>query len=130
MINTNEDKNAVVTRGILDEAMAKMEAKIDAAVGSLAIMVEKGFAGMAKDFAKLTARVDKVEARLDKIEARLDKIELRLTAVEKNVDARFEAVFLELKDIRKEISIDQHKTRADVAGLEFRVDKLEKKVGL
>ena len=94
----------------------KMDSKIDTAIGSLAIMIEKGFEATAKDFANLAERVDRVELRLDEFE--------------KSVDARFASVFSELKEIRKELAANNLKTKGDVASLDFRVGRLEKKVGL
>jgi hypothetical protein len=66
-----------------------------------------------------------------------DNIEVRLDAFEKSVDVRFnvvdtrfDAILLELKEIRKEIEVNERKTRGDVASIDLRVSKLEKKVGL
>ncbi len=116
-----------VTKGMLDDAVAKISAmvakidekidtKIDAAIGSFAIMVEKGFQGMAK---QMDSRFEQVDRRFEKIDAQFKK-----------VDDQFDKVFSELKETRKEIGVNELKTRGDVAGLDFRVGKLEKKVGL
>lgn len=106
MKNENNDSEAV-TRGILRETLsaaldgvvtkisAKIDEKIDGAIGDLAIMVEKGFQGMTKQ-----------------------------------VDGQFDKVFSELRDIHKEIEVNKLKTQGDIAGIDFRVGKLEKKAGL
>lgn len=108
----------VVTKGMLDDAVAKISAKVDvkvdAAIGSLATMIEKGFTATARDISLLTARVDRLEARFEKFE--------------KSVNVRFDGVLAELKEIRKEIKVNDLKTRADIAGLDLRVSKLEKKL--
>jgi hypothetical protein len=103
MIKNIKDDNAVVTKGMLD-----------AAIGGLAIMIEKGFAAMAKreDLLALTKRVDRLEVRFDKFE--------------KSTNGRFDRVFSELKEIRKELTVNNLKTKGDIASLDFRIGKLEK----
>jgi archaellum component FlaC len=127
MKNKNNDSE-VVTRGILRETLgvalddvvtkisAKIDEKIDGAIGNLAIMVEKGFQGMTK---QIESRFEQVDRRFEKMDARFEKI-----------DGQFGKVFSELKDIHKEIGVNKLKTNGDVAGLDFRVGKLEKKAGL
>lgn len=68
------------------------------------------------------------QADLLALTARVDRLESRLGSFEKRVDARFDTVFSELKEIRKEINVNNLKTQADIASLDFRVSKLEKKV--
>jgi hypothetical protein len=120
MIKKQKDNDAAVTKGMLDDAVAKISAKIDekvdGAIGDLAIMVEKGFQGMAK---QMDSRFEQVDVRFEKIDAQFKKI-----------DGQFDKVFSELKETRKEIGVNELKTRGDVAGLDFRVGKLEKKAGL
>jgi hypothetical protein len=103
VIKNTKDDNAVVTKGMLD-----------AAIGSLAIMIEKGFAAMAKqeDLLALAKRVDHLEIRFNKFE--------------KIAKVRFDSMFSELKEIRKEINVNNLKTKGDIASLDFRVGKLEK----
>ncbi|HUC01960.1 MAG TPA: hypothetical protein VMA75_03570 [Candidatus Paceibacterota bacterium] len=107
MIDNTNDSDLPVTKGMLDSA-----------IGGLAIMIEKGFAATARqtDLLALAKRVDRLEARFDKFE--------------KSVNARFDAVFAELKEIRKELDVAKLKTQGDIASLDFRVSKLEKKAGL
>jgi chaperonin cofactor prefoldin len=105
---------------MLDDAVAKINAKtdekVDGVIGDLAIMVEEGFQGMAK---QMDDRFEQVDVRFEKIDAQFKKI-----------DGQFDKVFSELKETRKEIGVNELKTRGDVAGLDFRVGKLEKKAGL
>ena len=107
MINNKNNSDLPVTKGMLDSA-----------IGGLAIMIEKGFAATAKqsDLLALAKRVDRLEARLDKFE--------------KSVNARFDALISELKEIRKEVNVNKLKAQGDIASLDFRVSKLEKKAGL
>ena len=94
-------------------------------IDTLAIMIEKGFAATAKqeELLALTKRVECLEQRMDKSEGRADKFE-------KNINERFDKFLSELKEIRKEIEVNNFKTRGDVTSLDFRVSKLEKKMGL
>jgi polyhydroxyalkanoate synthesis regulator phasin len=94
--------------------MIKKQKEKEITIDRLAIMIEEGFAATAKDFSSLIARVERLESRFDKFE--------------KSVDARFETVFMELKEIRKEINVNNSKTQADITSLDFRVSKLEKKI--
>jgi BMFP domain-containing protein YqiC len=127
MIKKQKDNDAAVTKGMLDDAVAKISAKIDekvdGAIGDLAIMVEKGFQGMAK---QMDSRFEQVDRKFERIDGKFEKIDAQF----KKVDGQFDKVFSELKETRKEIGVNELKTRGDVAGLDFRVGKLEKKAGL
>jgi hypothetical protein len=122
MINKNNDNEVPVTRGFLREALddvvtkisAKIDEKIDAAIGDLAIMVEKGFQGMTKQ----------IDERFAQVDARFSKMDIRLERVEKDISA----ISLELKETRKEIAVNDRRARADGAALDLRVNKLEKRV--
>jgi|GEM_PF-734484 hypothetical protein len=111
MIKTKND-DEVVTKGWFREAMKE-------AIDEFAIIVNKGFVGMESRMAKqedllaLTARVDRFESRFDKFE--------------KNTDGNFDKVFLELKEIRKQINNNEVDTRDDVVDIQARLTKLEKK---
>jgi archaellum component FlaC len=127
MIKKQKDNDAAVTKGMLDDAVVKISAKIDekvdGAIGDLAIMVEKGFQGMTK---QMDSRFEQVDRRFEQVDRKFEKIDGQF----KKVDDQFDKVFSELKEVRKEIGVNELKTRGDVAGLEFRVGKLEKKAGL
>ncbi len=131
MIKKQKDNNAAVTKGMLDDALdevvekisAKIDEKVDSAIGDLAIMVEKGFQGMAK---QMDDRFEQVDVRFEQIDRRFEKIDDQF----KKVDGRFNEVFSELKEARKEIGVNELKMRGDMAGLDFRVGKSEKKTGL
>ena len=86
-------------------------------IDKLAIMVQEGFMAMAKqeDLLALAGRLDKFE---ESINVHFDK-----------VDKHFGEMSLELKEIRKEVCVNELKNRGDVASLDFRVNKLEKKAG-
>jgi hypothetical protein len=92
--------------------MIKKQKEKRVTIDKLAIMIEKGFAATAKDLSLLTARVDGLESRLDNFE--------------KSVNTRFDGVISELKEIRKEIKVNNLKTQGDIISLDFRVSKLEK----
>jgi ribosomal protein S15P/S13E len=79
-------------------------------IDKLAIMIQEGFAATAsrEDLLILTERVGKIERHLNEH------------------DQKFDAVFYELKEIRREIK--EVDTRADVVDLQIRVSKLEKRV--
>jgi polyhydroxyalkanoate synthesis regulator phasin len=96
--------------------MIKKQKEKKVTIDRLAIMIEEGFSAMAKqtDLLALTARVDRLESRLG--------------IFEKSVDVRFDAVFSELKEIRKEIKVNNLKTEGNITSLDFRVGKLEKKL--
>jgi chaperonin cofactor prefoldin len=127
MKNKNNDSE-VVTQGVLRETFrvalddvvtkisAKIDEKIDTAIGDLAIMVEKGFQGMTE---QMNDKFEQVDKRFEKIDKRFEQI-----------DRRFDKITSELKDIHKEIGVNELKTRGDVAGLDFRMGKVEKKVGI
>jgi hypothetical protein len=83
----------------------------------LAIMIQEGFMATAKDLIALTERVTLVEERLNAHDKEFN-----------NMHGKMDAIFLELKEIRKEIK--EADTRGDVADLQIRVSKLEKKVKL
>lgn len=85
----------------------------------LAIMVQKGFMATAKqdDLLALAERVEILEDRMDGHDKEF-----------KGFHQKFDALFLELKEIRKEIK--EADTRGDVIDLQIRVDKLEKKIKL
>lgn len=113
-------------------------------IDMLAIMVEKGFEAMAKkedlfadsvdkrfnDIGKRFTSIDKrfndIDKRFISIDKRFDDIDKRFNAVDK----RFDGIVVELKEIRKEINVNDLKHRGDIASLDFRVGKLEKKAGL
>lgn len=103
-----------VEERIVERMTEKIDGSIDRAVGGLAIMVQKGFEGVATDIKALNVRITALETRLSKFE--------------KYVENRFDAIAQELKDIRKQIA--QVDTRAEVVDLGLRVDKIEKKLGL
>jgi hypothetical protein len=90
--------------------MIKKQKEKKITIDKLAVMIQEGFMAAAKqeDLMALTERMDKFE---------------------KNVDMRFNAVLSEQKEIRKEIKVNDLKNRGDVASLDFRVSKLEKKAG-
>jgi hypothetical protein len=125
MKNKSNDSE-VVTRGILRETLSlalddvvmkistKIGEKVDEAVGNLAIMTEKGFVAVAKDISSLTNRMDKFEKSVN---GRFEKVEGQIGQLSG-----------ELKEVRKEIKINNLKTQGDTASLDFRVSKLEKKV--
>jgi DNA anti-recombination protein RmuC len=155
MKNKNNDSE-VVTQKILRETLsfalddvvikisAKIDEKIDGAIGDLAIMVEKGFQGMTKQmdekFERVDTRFEQVDRRFEKIDDNFEKIDRKFEKIDgqfkkvdgqfKKIDGQFDKVFSELKETRKEIGVNELKTRGDVAGLDFRVGKLEKKAGL
>lgn len=85
-------------------------------IDMLAIMVEKGFESMVK---KEDLFADSVDKRFDDIDKRFN-----------SVDKRFDGIVVELKEIHKEINVNDLKHRGDIASLDFRVSKLEKKTGL
>ena len=156
MVNNNNNNNdeVPVTRGFLRETLqvaldnvvtrisAKIDEKIDTAIGDLAIMVEKGFQGMGKQiderfaqvdvrFVQIDARFDKMDerfaqmdARFDRMDARFAKMDIRFERVEKDISA----ISLEVKETRKEIVANDRRARADGASLDLRVNKLEKRV--
>jgi septation ring formation regulator EzrA len=141
MIKKQKDNDAAVTKGMLDDAVAKISAKIDekidGAIGDLAIMVEKGFQGMTKQmdekFERVNTRFEQVDRRFEQVDVRFEQIDRKFEKIDvqfKRVDDQFDKVFSELKETRKEIGVNELKTRGDVAGLDFRVGKLEKKAGL
>lgn len=141
MIKKQKDNDAAVTKGMLDAAVAKISAKIDekvdGAISDLAIMVEKGFQGMAKQmnekFEQVDTRFEQVDSRFEKIDDKFEKIDRKFEKIDsrfKKIDGQFDKVFSELKETRKEIGVNELKTRGDVAGLDFRVGKLEKKAGV
>jgi DNA anti-recombination protein RmuC len=108
-------------------------------IDKLAIMIQEGFMATAKqeDLLALTKRVerlenrmDKFEGRMDKLEGQMDKLEGRMDKFENSVNERFDKLLSELKEIRKEIKMNNLKTQGDIASLDFRIGKLEKKVGL
>jgi len=136
MKNKNNDSDAPVTKGMLDEAVekigtkisAKIDEKVDSAIGDLAIMVEKGFQAMTKQmdskFEQVDRRFEQVDKRFEKIDSRFEQIDRKF----KKVDGHFEKVFSEFKDVHKEIGVNKLKTQGDIAGLDFRAGKLEKKI--
>jgi hypothetical protein len=155
MIKNLKANDAPITKGVLDEALGKMGAelifkigevvneKIESAIGSLAIMVEEGFQGMAaqmnEKFAQIDERFKQVDKRFAQIDERFVQIEKRFEQVDrrfaqidgqfKQIDIQFGRVFSELKDVRKEVGVNNLKTRGDVAGIDLRIEKLEKKAG-
>lgn len=73
MILSMNNNNEVVTRGVLEEVLAK-------AIGDLAVMINKNF--------------ESVESRLGKLEFRIGKLESRLGVLEKGLlalEARFDS---------------------------------------
>ena len=80
----------------------------------LAVMVQKGFEETAKkvDLLALTERVDLLEERIGRLEQR--------------VEYGFDMVAQELKEIK--IQLKEIDARADVFGLQLRVDKIEKRM--
>ena len=145
MIKKQKDNDAAVTKGMLDDAVekisakisAKIDEKVDGAISDLAIMVEKGFQGMAKQmdekFERVDTRFEQIDLRFEKIDDKFEKIDHKFEKINvqfKKVEDQFGKVFSELKEVRKEIGVNELKTRGDVAGLDFRVGKLEKKAGL
>ena len=85
----------------------------------LAMMTQKGFAGMderlgnmrvemGKRFDKVEDRLDKVEDRLGRVEDRLDKVEDRLGRVE---DRLANVEYLISSDINKRMEVVEHKVR-------------------
>ena len=71
----------------------------------LAMMTQKGFAGMDERLGNMRVemgkRFDKVEGRLDKVEDRLGRVEDRLANVE----------YLISSDINKRMEVVEHKVR-------------------
>lgn len=63
------------------------------------------------------------------LEERMDRFEKNVNIRFEQVDKRFGEMTLELKEIRKEIGVNNLKTRGDITSLDFRVNKLEKKAG-
>lgn len=112
-INMKMRMDTLVTR---DE----MNVKIDASVGGLAIMVEKGFAEAAQDLSALTERVGIIET----IVKGHDKEFI-------NIHGDFNMVIQELKTIRNRLDqIEKYDAGVDVIDLDLRVRKLEKKARL
>jgi len=98
----------------------EMNVKIDASVGGLAIMVEKGFAEAAQDLSALTERVGIIET----IVKGHDKEFI-------NIHGDFNMVIQELKTIRNRLDqIEKYDAGVDVIDLDLRVRKLEKKARL
>ena len=101
---------------------------------NLAALINKSFqamehrmetmeSGMAKqeDLLALSARVDKIEKRFEKY---VDDNDGEFKAIHK----KFDIVFAELKEIRKQLNkVD---TRAEVLDLQVRLGKLEGKIGM
>jgi len=109
-INMNAKIEMLATR---DE----MNAKIDASVGGLAIMVEKGFAETAQDLSVLTERVKTIEI----IVKGHDKEFI-------NIHGDFNMIIQELKIIRNRLDrMEKNDASVDVINLDLRVRKLEKK---
>lgn len=93
----------------------EMDAKIDATAGDLAIMIEEGFAVVAKqdDLLMLTERVVGLEKDM------------------KGMHDNFAVVFGDLKNIRNRLDrIEKSDTSIDVINLDLRVRKLEKRAKL
>ena len=104
----------------IDKLATHMNAKIDASVGGLAIMVEKGFAETAQDLSALTERVKTIEIVVKGHDKELT-----------NIHGDFNAVSHELKSIREHLGhIEKNDLQPDVIALDLRVRKLEKKAGL
>jgi hypothetical protein len=86
-------------------------------IDKLAIMIQEGFMAMAR------------KEDLMALEERMDRFEKNVNIRFEQVDKRFGEMTLELKEIRKEIGVNNLKTRGDITSLDFRVNKLEKKAG-
>lgn len=98
----------------------EMNAKIDASVGGLAIMVEKGFAETAQDLSALTERIETIEI----IVKGHDKEFI-------NIHGDFNMVVQELKIIRNRLDrIEKNDASVDVINLDLRVRTLEKRAKL
>jgi hypothetical protein len=112
-INMKMRMDTLVTR---DE----MNVKIDASVGGLAIMVEKGFAEAAQDLSALTERVGIIET----IVKGHDKEFI-------NIHGDFNMVIQELKAIRNRLDRrEKCDNSIDIINLDLRVRKLEKRTKL
>ena len=93
---------------------AEVNAKIDASVGDLAIMVQDGFADIGKT-------IDEIRSELAE---RITGLEKEMRGMHQN----FDMVFQKFIEIRKQL--EEADSRGDVIDLQIRVAKLEKKVRL
>jgi len=107
------DTNEIVTKGFLRDTLRDAFSKFE---NRLAILLNK-------NFQDIEARMATKENLLALTE-RVDKIDRHLT----EHDQRFDELFHEIKDIRREIK--ENDTRADVVDLQVRVGALERQVKL
>lgn len=111
MKNKNDD-NEVVTRGFLREALDEFATRIETRIENNVV-------------ARISAKIDeKIDTAIGNLAIMVEK---GFEAAAKHVDARFDEVFGELKEVHKEIAVNDRRSRADITAIDLRVEKLEKR---
>jgi uncharacterized protein (DUF2342 family) len=121
-VGTKMDKLATHMNAKIDTLATRdeMNARMDASVGGLAIMVEKGFAETTQDLSALTERIEVIET----IIKGHDKEFI-------NIHGDFNMVIQELKAIRNRLDRrEKCDNSIDIINLDLRVRKLEKRTKL